>query len=77
MYDAVKHNGVPVAYKVFEGSVFNVTVDWKVFTELTMHALSLNELFGAVPVLFKEKQIQLAAPEINLFKSAHREFEKL
>lgn len=42
-----------------------------------MHALSLNELFGAVPVLFKEKQIQLAAPEINLFKSAHREFEKL
>lgn len=77
MYDAVKHNGVPVAYKVFEGSVFNVTVDWKVFTELTMHALSLSELFGAVPVLFKEKQIQLAAPEINLFKSAHREFEKL
>lgn len=68
MYDAVKDNGVPVAYKVFEGSVFNVTVDWKVFTELTMHA---------VPVLFKEKQIQLAAPEINLFKSAHREFEKL
>ena len=27
MYDAVKDNGVPVAYKVFEGSVFNVTVD--------------------------------------------------
>ena len=42
-----------------------------------MHALSLSELFGAVPVLFKEKQIQLAAPEINFFKSAHREFEKL
>lgn len=77
MYDAVKDNGVPVAYKVFEGSVFYVTVDWKVFKELTMHALSLSELFGVVPILFKEKQIQLAAPEINLFKSAHREFEKL